>query len=596
MKHFLTTIAGVFVGLALFFIGVPILLLTWAAAAARPTPVGDRSVLVLDLRGGLTDQGPHGLLANLAGRTGSVLGIEEALTAAEHDSHIKGLLVRLPEGGLPPAAADELRLAFKRFRAAGKPIMAHGQGLYADAMVLSTYELAAASGDVWMQPASSFQATGLSRGDIFFKGFFDRHGVKPDYQQRYEFKNAVNPYLYSDYTPAHREAELSWMGSVYGVVLADVAADRGRPLAQIKSLVEAGPYTAELAQANGLIDHVGEVKAAEKAILAKAGDGAKLVTLDDYAAQARRRPVSAGAGGGAAIAVISVEGDIMTGQGGSGSSPFSGGSTIRSDDVEKAFQAAIDDSDVKAIVFRISSPGGSDTASEQILSAVRAAKAAGKPVVVSMGTYAASGGYWIASQASRIVAEPTTLTGSIGVFGGKFAVGEALGKFGVDMRGLKVGGDWADAFSTAAPMSATQRAAFSTWMDGIYDGFVARVAEGRRLPAARVREIAKGRVWTGAQAQALGLVDQIGDFHDAVVVAKLLGGVAGEARLRSFDADTSPLDAIKRMFGVSAAATRVLSAIADLGAEPSARALAGQVSDARLRAQGATVLAPRLVP
>jgi protease-4 len=594
MKHFLTTIAGVVVGLALFFIGVPIVLLMWAAAAARPTPVRDNSVLVLDLRGGLTDQGPHGLFASLSGKTGSVLGIEETLTAAERDSHIKGLLVRLPEGGLPPAAADELRMAFKRFRAAGKPILAHGQGLYADAMVLSTYELAAASGDIWMQPASSFQATGLSREDIFFKDFFDRHGVKPDYQQRYEFKNAVNPYLYSDYTPAHREAELSWMGSVYGVVLADVAADRGRPLAQIKSLVEAGPYTAELAQANGLIDHVGEVKAAEKAILAKAGDGARLVTLDDYAAQARRTPASGSAG--STIAVISVEGDIMTGQGGSGSGPFSGGSTIRSDDVEKAFQAAIDDSDVKAIVFRISSPGGSDTASEQILAAVRAAKAAGKPVVVSMGTYAASGGYWIASQASRIVAEPTTLTGSIGVFGGKFAIGEALGKFGVDMRGLKVGGDWADAFSTAAPMSATQRAAFSAWMDGIYDGFVARVAEGRRLPMARVREIAKGRVWTGAQAQTLGLVDQIGDFHDAVIVAKQLGGVAGEARLKSFDADTSPLDAVKRMFGLSTAAARVFSAIADLGAEPSARALAGQASDAVLRTQGATVLAPRLVP
>ena len=594
MKHFLTTIAGVFVGLVLFFIGVPIVLLMWAAAAARPTPVGDHSVLVLDLRGGLADQGPHGPFASLSGKTGSVLGIEETLAAAERDSHIKGLLVRLPEGGLPPAAADELRLAFKRFRAAGKPILAHGQGLYADAMVLSTYELAAASGDVWMQPASSFQATGVSREDIFFKGFFDRHGVKPDYQQRYEFKNAVNPYLYSDYTPAHREAELSWMGSVYGVVLADLAADRGRPLAQIKSLIEAGPYTAELAQANGLIDHVGEVKAAEKAILAKAGDGARLVTLDDYAAQARHPPASGSTG--STIAVISVEGDIMTGQSGSGSGPFRGGSTIRSDDVEKAFQAAIDDADVKAIVFRISSPGGSDTASEQILSAVRAAKAAGKPVVVSMGTYAASGGYWIASQASRIVAEPTTLTGSIGVFGGKFAVGEALGKFGVDMRGLKVGGDWADAFSTAAPMTATQRAAFSTWMDGIYDGFVARVAEGRRLPVARVREIAKGRVWTGAQAQTLGLVDQIGDFHDAVIVAKQLGGVAGQARLKSFDADTSPLDAVKRMFGVSTAAARVLSAMADLGAEPSARALAGQVSDAALRANGATVLAPRLVP
>ena len=594
MKSFLITIAGVFVGLLLFFIAVPMMVLTWAAVAARPAPVGDHSVLLLDLRGRLADQGAHGPLASLAGKAGSVLGIEETLGAAGRDGHIKALMVRLPEGGLPPASADELRLAFKRFRATGKPILAHSQGLYADGTVLSTYEVAAASGDIWMQPASSFQATGLSHADIFFKNFFDRHGVKADYQQRYEFKNAVNSYLYSDYTPAHREAELSWMGSVYGVVLADVAADRSQPVARIRGLIEAGPYSAEVARAKGLIDHVGEVREAEKAILAKAGAGAKLVTFDDYAMAVDRLPRASLAK--STIGVISVEGEIMTGKGESAPGPFGGRSTVRSDDVEKAFQAAIDDADVRAIVFRISSPGGSDTASEQILAAVRAAKAAGKPVVVSMGTYAASGGYWIASQASHIVAEPTTLTGSIGVFGGKFALGEALGRFGVDMRGIKVGGDWSDAYSSAGPMNPTQRAAFSAWMDGIYDGFVGRVAQGRRLPVARVREIARGRVWTGAQAKALGLVDQIGDFGDAVTVAKRLGGVTGEARVKSYDADTSPLDAIKHMFGVSTAAVRVLTALDGLAGDPAARALGDQVSEARLRAEGATVLAPRLVP
>jgi len=593
MKKFLVTIAGVFVGLALFFIGVPVLVFAWAAAAARPAPVADHTVLVLDLRGGLADQPPQGPFAALSGRAASVLGIEETLRAAEHDSHIAGLMVRLPEGGLAPAAADELRLAFKSFRAAGKPILAHGQGLYADGTVMSTYALAAASGDVWLQPASSFQATGLAHDDMFFKNLFDRHGVKPDYQQRYEYKNAVNPFLYDDYTPAHREAELSWMGSVYAIALADVAADRGRPTDRIKTLVEAGPYSAETARALGLIDHVGEVKEAEKAILAKAGAGARLVDFDDYAAQTDRHDGEGDAR--STIAVISVEGDIMTGKGGSAPGPFGGGANIRSDDVEKAFQSAIDDSDVRAIVFRISSPGGSDTASEQILSAVRAAKAAGKPVVVSMGEYAASGGYWIASQASDIVAEPTTLTGSIGVFGGKFALGEALGRFGVDMRGLKVGGDWADAFSSRAPMSATQRAAFSAWMDGIYEGFVGRVAQGRHLPPDRVREIAKGRVWTGEQAKGLGLVDQIGGFYDAVDVAKHLAGVNGAARLRAYEAYTSPIEALRRMFGASAGAARVLAAIGGLAGDPSARALTGQIEDAQLRAEGANVLAPRLV-
>jgi protease-4 len=166
----------------------------------------------------------------------------------------------------------------------------------------------------------------------------------------------------------------------------------------------------------------------------------------------------------------------------------------------------------------------------------------------------------------------------------------------VDARGLKVGGDFADAYGTAAPMSATQRAAFSAWMDGIYEGFVGRVATGRKLAPARVREIAKGRVWTGAQALNLGLVDQIGGFYDAVDQAKRLAGLTGQARLKSFNAEASPLEAVKRMFGGAAQSARVVSALAALAADPAARAVAAEVSDARLRAEGATVLAPRLLP
>jgi protease-4 len=294
--------------------------------------------------------------------------------------------------------------------------------------------------------------------------------------------------------------------------------------------------------------------------------------------------------------VIGAEGDIMTGAGGGGSGPFGGTQTIRSDEVAKAFYDAIDSQDVKAIVFRVSSPGGSDTASEQILAAVRAAKAAGKPVVVSMGTYGASGGYWISSQASEIVAEPTTLTGSIGVFGGKFALGEALSRFGVDMRGLKVGGDYADAFSSQAPMSASQKAAMSAWMDRIYGGFLARVAQGRRMPLQRVAQIARGRVWTGAQARELGLVDRLGGFYDAVDRAKALAGVRGAARLVSFNAENSPLEAIRRFFGLSARGAGVMARILAIADEPSVRAVSAEVSDARLRSEGALVLAPRLLP
>jgi protease-4 len=597
MKQFLITIAGVLIGLVLFVVLTPLALLALASAAARPAPVPLASVLVLDLRSGLTDQESSSPFDLIQGKANSVMGVEQVLRAAGRDEKVKGLLVRLPEGGMAPAAADELRLAFKAFRAQGKPILAHSQGLYDDGTVVSTYELAAASGDIWMQPASSFQVTGFARDDIFLKGLFDRFGVQPDYQQRYQYKTAVNPYLYKDYTPAHRESELSWMGSVFEGALGDAAADRGKPVDALVSLIVAGPYAAEDAQTKGLIDHVGQVKEAQDAILAKAGAGAKLVTFEAYAAHVPGMAAGGPGVGVPTVAVISAEGDIMTGTGRGGPrGPFSSGQTIYSDDVAKAFYDAIDAHDVKAIVFRVSSPGGSDTASEQILAAVRAAKAAGKPVVVSMGTYAASGGYWISSQASEIVAEPATLTGSIGVFGGKFALGKALGRYGVDMHGLKVGGDYADAFSPNQTMTPSQTAAFSAWMDRIYQGFVARVAQGRRLPVARVQEIAKGRVWTGAQAKGLGLVDHLGGFYDAVDRAKALGGIKGAARLRSFTAQTSPLEAIRRFFGASAEGARIMAQTLGLLDTPAAQAVSAEVSDARLRSQGALVLAPRLLP
>ena len=597
MKQFLITVAGVFAGLLLFAIAAPVVLIGWALVAARPPAVPPASVLVLDLRGGLTDQETSSPFALIEGRTRSVLGIEQVLRVAERDDRIKGLIIRLPEGAMTPAAADELRLAIRRFRAAGKPALAHSQGMYADGTVVSTYELAAATGEIWMQPGSSFQVTGLSRDDIFLRSFFDKHGVQPDYQQRYQYKTAVNPYLYSDYTPAHRESELSWMGSVFATAIGTAAADRGGSAASLEKLLVAGPYLADDARGKGLIDKVGEVHDAETSMLARAGSGAKLVRFADYAAQTPTlgQDASAGVGDTPAIAVIGAEGDIMTGTGPSTPSPLSGDQTIRSDDVAKAFYSAIDDHTVRAIVFRVSSPGGSDTASEQILAAVRAAKAAGKPVVVSMGTYGASGGYWISSQASEIVAEPSTLTGSIGVFGGKIAFGDALARFGVDMRHLTVGGEFADSGSPEKSMSPTQAAAFSAWMDRIYDGFVARVAEGRRMPAQQVQAIARGRVWTGAQAKGLGLVDRLGGFYDAVDRAKALAGVSGPARLVLFNPPSSPFEAIRRLLGGSTEGAQ-LSAMAQAALDdPTAHALAAELSDARLRAQGATVLAPRLL-
>ncbi|EJL29222.1 signal peptide peptidase SppA, 67K type [Caulobacter sp. AP07] len=590
MKQFLMTVAGVFVGLVLFLVGVPFLLIVMAASATRPAPVPAHTVLQLDLRGGLSDQESQSPFAAFGGGGGqSVMSIIQTLRRAETDDKVQAVLVRLPEGGMAPASADELRLAFKHFRAVGKkPIIAHSQGLYPSGLVTSTYMLGAAASEFWMQPDSALQAVGAASEEMFFKRFFDKYGVKAEYEQRYEYKNAVNPYLYSDYTPAHRESTLSWMGSVYNSALTTAAQDRKVDPAALIKTIEAGPYSAEEAQAKGLIDKVGQVKDVQDAMLGRAGKGAKLLDFDDYASRAKRTPPKTGP----TIAVVSAEGAIMTGSG-EGGSPFGGDSTIYSDQVAKALYDAIDDKDVKAIVFRVSSPGGSDTASEQILAAVKAARKAGKPIVVSMGTYAASGGYWISSGASAIVAEPTTLTGSIGVFGGKFALGDALARFGVDTRQVHVGSDYAGAFGTGEGFTPDQRAKFSAWMDRIYGGFVNRVAEGRKLPPERVREIAKGRVWTGVQAKQLGLVDELGGFYEAVDKAKSLAGIKGEVKFKKFGGSSSPFEALEKALGVSSASLRTMAASAWLLGDPRSQSIMDEMAKARLRATpgGASVMA-----
>ena len=587
MKQFLITAAGVFAGLVIIMIGVPFVLIAMAASAAGPAPTPARAILELDLREPISDQSPQSPLASLARRGYSAMSILEGLRRAEDDDRVKGLLIRLPEQGLEPGLADELRLAIKHFRTSGKPVIGYSQGFYPAGVVTAAYMLGAASGELWMQPGASFQVTGLSNEDLFFKRFFDKYGVKADYEQRYEFKNAVNGYLYDDYTPAHRSAELSWMNSVYATDIAAAAADRKQQPATLKAALEAGPYLADEAQAKGLIDRIGQVRDAEDALKKRAGDGAAMMDFADYA----RGRIPRERGSGPAVAVIEGEGDIVTGKD-QGGNPLRGGSSIYSDDVADAFYDAIKAKDVKAIVFRLNSPGGSDTASEQILAAIRAAKAAGKPVVVSMGTYGASGGYWVSSQASAIVAEPSTLTGSIGVFGGKFAVGDAAARFGVDIRQLSVGGPYASSFGLGQEFTPQQRAAFSHWMDRIYDNFVQRVAAGRKLTPDRVREIAKGHVWTGAQARELGLVDQLGGFYDAVDKAKQLAGISGEARLKRMSPNGSPIEALQKMLGVSAASARTLAAAAWVFGDPQAQRVLDEIGQARLRSQGALVLSP----
>ncbi len=584
MKQFLITLSAVIAGMIIVLVGLPIALIVGLASSAQPHTTGD-VVVSLDLREKMSDQGSNAPFDFLTGKSLSTLEVVTTLHKAADDPHVKAVFVRLPEGGMSPAAAEEIRDAIIYVRRASKPVIAHSQGLYPDTMVISSYMVGASASELWMQPRSSFQVTGIATSTMFMKKAFDKYGISAQYEQRAEFKNAVNPYLYDDYTPAHREATLSWMGSIYQSMLGYIAHDRRIDAAALQTTLEAGPYGAEKALELGLITNLGQVHDAQDAAL-KRGTDAKIVDLREY--ERTLVPDSKGE----VIAVIDGEGAIMTGKAGGGG--FGGEKKMMSDDISDSFYAAIKDPKVKAIVFRVSSPGGSDTASEQIANAMKAAKEAGKPVVVSMGEYAASGGYWISSGASAIVANPSTLTGSIGVFGGKFAIGDALSRFGIDIRDISVGGDYSQAFSESKGFSPTQRAALSSWIDQIYNSFILHVASGRNIPEDTVREIAKGRVWTGAQAVDLRLVDKTGGFYDAVDTAKSLAKIEASAPVRLVDYPGKPglFGGVQNSVKMSLTGLKTLSFLGWAMSDPKAEAVMDHVADERLREQGANVMAP----
>jgi protease-4 len=593
MKQFFLTVLGVFLGLVLFVVVVPVVLITAAVSSASSTPVtASNTVLELDLREGMTDQDPINPFAVFGGSGLSVMEVVDTLAQAGDDRHVKALLIRLPEAGMTPAAADEVRQAVRRFRASGKVVIAHSQGFQPVGTTISSYMVGASASELWMQNTASFQLTGFSADQIFLGRAFDKYGVNAQFEQRYEYKNAVNEYTQSDFTPAHREAMTAWMTSIYTSAIANAASDRKVTPAALRTTIEGGPWSSAEALQRKLIDKIGQVEEAETEIMRRAGRNAVLVDLGDYASAKGQRTGS----GRNAIAIVGGEGAILTGTGSGGG--FGGGSSIRSDDLAAAIYEAIDDKDVKAIVFRVSSPGGSPEASEQILAAVRAARAAGKPVVVSMGAYAASGGYWISSEADYIVAQPSTLTGSIGVYGGKFVLANALGRFGVDIRDLSVGGDYADAFSPARPFTASQRADYAASIDRTYEEFVTRVATGRRLTPARVREIARGRVWTGRQAKELGLVDELGGLHEAIVQACRLAEIpaAESVRFKRYPTPASPWEALSEAFGVSSEAARVLVGIGGVMSDPQARGVLQRIESERMRSAGASVLAEQPLP
>ena len=510
-------------------------------------------VLELDLRQAMEDKAAPTLF-DLPSKNLSVMDVVLGLDAAGHDPRVKGVLLRVGSGDLPIPAAEELRAALKRFQATGKFVIAHSQSFDTDS--LGDYLVAAGADQIWMQPASSFFPAGTATTTLFFKGLFDKLNAVPQFIQRYEYKNAANVYTQTDYTPEHREATTRVLQSWYDNAVREAAGDRRLTVPALTTFLENSPATVDEVKAGGLITAIGYDDDARLAARDKAGADARVTEFEKYYAAVRR----SGNFSGNTIAFVHAAGEIVEGD--SDSTGLAGDNVVAGDTFAKAIRNAIDDNSVKAILLRIDSPGGSAIASDQILDALRKARAAGKPVVVSMGSLAASGGYYIALAADRIVAEPGTLTGSIGVVYGKVAIGRSLELVGLEGREIGVGKN-ALLLSSLEPWNDAQLTEVNQQADVIYADFTHKVAEGRHLPLPRVQEIARGRVWTGADAKERGLVDELGGFWTAVQDVKRLAGLDPNARIafKIYPESQGFFGSLTRFFEASAATMKAMQGV-----------------------------------
>lgn len=425
-----------------------------------------------------------------------------SIEKAQKDERIRGMVVIPNAGGALWAQVQELHTAMSAFRAAGKSLV-----VYMEYGGAADYYLASAAERVLMMPAGTLDVSGLATYELFLRGAFDKLGVYPDLLHMGEFKSASNTFTEKGFTPAHREMSRSLNRDAYDQLVGAIATGRRKSVEDIRRALDNGPFLPSEAKAAGLIDDLAYEDQIDDASPVQ---GTRRLESDDYL-----RGFVTSAGTGPRVALLYAVGSIA-----SGASNFDGpgGPVVGSDTFVEWVRKVRADSSIRAIVIRIDSPGGSAIASEVIWRELMLTRQV-KPVVVSMGDVAASGGYYMAVPANAIVAQPGTITGSIGVVTGKYVLEGAFDKLGVGSDSVS-DGRFAEIYSPFRPFTPAERAKVEAQMLSTYELFVSRVAEGRRSSVEKIDAIAQGRVWTGKQARELGLVDELGGLDRAIELAK----------------------------------------------------------------------------
>ncbi len=500
-------------------------------------------ILELDLTEGITDEAPadplSALLTHRRNRLGDVL---DALRRAQADDRVKALVAKVGGRRIGLAKIQELRDAVTEFRKAGKTTIAWAESYGEFAPGNLPYYLATAFEQVYLQPSGDLGLTGIAMETTFLRGALDKVGVEYELAKRHEYKNAVNVLTERGFDAPHREAQQRLVESVTQQLTEGIADRRGMSAADVRALIDQGPFIGTEATAARLVDVLGYRDEVYAAARKQAGEHAELQYVGRYY-RARSLPRYARKLPNPRepfVALIHATGAIRRGRSGRG--PVVAGS-IGSDTLAAVIRSAAADERVRAIVLRVDSPGGSYVASDTIWREVVRARAAAKPVVVSMGDVAASGGYFISMAADVIVAQPGTLTGSIGVFGGKPVVSGLLDRAGVSTDAIGEGAQ-AQMFANTHPFSPGEWERVNSWLDRIYADFTGKVAEGRRLTVEQVHHVARGRVWTGADAAGNGLVDQLGGLEVAERIARRRAGLPDDVPVRPYPR-ANPLDRLR---------------------------------------------------
>lgn len=507
------------VGLVLTLIGMAVLvsiagILLLYLVMSRGPSVPERATLVLRPAGALHEVVPNDVVGQLMGRdTSTVRGFVESLRVAKRDPRIRSVVLMPSTLDLPFwGKVQELRNAVLDFRESGKTVTA-----FLEYGGEREYYLASAANRVFMLPTSPLDLTGVVSYEVFLRGALDKLGAVPDFLHIGEYKTAVNTFTERTFTAAHKEMAESLNRDMYDQLVRDIAMARKKTPSEMRALIDQGPFSPEDALRAGLIDDLAYEDQLDDRIPELRSDSGEMRRIDgtDYE---RVNPASVGFSPQSRIAVLYAVGTIVSGK--SGFDPVNG-VVVGSETMVEQIRRVRDDDSIKAIVLRVDSPGGSSIASDVIwreLMITRDTKPS-RPIVVSMGDLAASGGYYIAMPGQVIVAQPGTLTGSIGIFTGKFVVSGTMAKIGVNTETVQSGKN-ATTNSPFHQFTPDQRAKVLDYMQGFYDNFVEKAAESRHTTPERIDAVAQGRVWTGHQARQHGLVDELGGLNDAIEIAK----------------------------------------------------------------------------